>query len=499
MSIPSLGDFTSSLDKYNCPKVKGTTLRKASHFNRIQCYLFKKHRLAREQEVLQLAINCLKEAPRVSPQDAFKGREVYILREWLGRLDHSKRFKKLSEEKQLSNPKFKLLREFKTELTAYRLGITSGNLNASVGLETFTEKKGYLPNYLSYYNHSLKTVSADSPVQIKMNGVYVNWSEAKTAIVDKEDAPGIKIEGLKKPVSFAWKYGREGLHNKDLFTTTLQDIEDRALISEKYRAKGKWLFSYCIFHSDNGPRFGGDHSWIRLINPDGKIYEFGKYRPPEIKGLTTLLVNHNEVFQSPDCSTMWPVAPKEKRQGDRPSLRHTDGSKRTKMHFEIDEAKFKASMTKIEKTLQKKDQSFGLFTDSCAVFANSIAGKCGIKLNTQASMIKLLLPAKLIPLIDRIVQYIPGILFKILYFVPGVTMNACCLIMGAARRSRVDGKRHIGSVRDFFNPYKSMLHHPWYVATQVKASLDKLRKKGDYSIPAQFQIEDKTTEIVISA
>lgn len=482
-----LTPFVNALDNFSCPEAKAGSLVNASWLDQV-IYCFSGSACAgRDYDIMSIGVDMLRNAERVSPRKAFKGREVHILREWLGRSELMKRYKKLSPEQQ-KDIYWDTVRRFKTELTAYRLGITSENLNASKGLESFSETKAYLPNYLSFYRHNLICDSPTSAVKILMDGVYTEWATAKEKIVDQPDVPGIRVPGLKEPTKWPWKYGKNGLQNQDLFVWDEKDLIERSYFREKYAKLGKFIFSYCVFRAGNGPRMFNDHSWVRLITPEGNVYEFGKYRPPEIKGRKTALVKHAAVIQSPDCSTMWPVPPKKKRQGDNPPLKHTDHTKRTKIDFEIDQQRFNKALGIILKMQREGGLQFGLFDESCAVFVNRIANECGIQFETRATILKLILPAKLIPIVDRITKYIPELFFKILYFIPGLFTNAFCLFLGAWRMSHVDRKRHIGSLRDFLNPYKSVLHHPWYAATLVKKEVKESRSKGSYEIPAQFRL-----------
>ncbi len=160
---------------------------------------------------------------------------------------------------------------------------------------------------MSFYNHELKCDTEESPIQILMNGNYTDWNTAKSTIIDKPDCEGVpsKISGTQ--IKWPWKYGKLGLQNEDLFVWNESTLEDRAFVKEKYRQAGKYLFSYCVFHSTKGPRTRGDHAYIRLITPEGKIYEFGKYRPLEISGRETILIKHDEVITNPESSTSWPT------------------------------------------------------------------------------------------------------------------------------------------------------------------------------------------------
>lgn len=469
-SISNLPAFTNFLDQHSHIVVEGGVLHRATLAQRIKMSFSKSYRTQQENAIVEIATRLLKEAPRVTPRQAYKGRDVYILRRWMGR------HKNAGTELQKKT--------FKTELTAYRFGITAENLNASVGLEQFTETKGFLYNYLAKYRHTLKVADNKSQVQILMDNKYVDWSEAKAAVADQPDAPGV----------WPWKYTKSGLKNTDLSTWTEADLDDRTFQRDKYKVPGQYLFSYCVYSSSKGPRYSGDHAWLRLITPEGKIYEFGKYRPPGVGGGCTALINYPATMQSPDYSTMWPTPPKDKRNKQKgknnPPLKNTDGLRRTKIHFAITEESFKNAKEKIVELQNKKQLTFGLFDKSCVVFCNEIAELCGIKIDTSASVIKLHLPPRLMRMVDRITQYVPNIVLKVAYYIPGVLTNiATSILMGGMARSN-DGKRYISSICDLLNPNKSFLHHPWYLGTEIKRKVEESRPADNlkYGIPAQFRV-----------
>jgi hypothetical protein len=372
-----------------------------------------------------------------------------------------------------------MLKRLKKELTAYRLGITSTNMDASPGLQEFTDKKAFLYNFLSFYGHTLKTdpKNENSEVHILMNDHYVPWTKAKTAIVDQPDAPGI----------WPRKYDEHGLINSDF--SEWSDPETRAYKSCNHTAPGKYLFTYCIFTSWLEPRFTGEHSWFRLTTPNGMIYEFGKYRPPRIWGLSTALVNYPATIQSPDMTSMWPVAPQ-----DPPPIKHTDGLFIAEIPFEITKDDFERALKKIIEIKQSGNHTFGLFDDSCVVLANEVAEECGIKIDTSTSMIKLFLiklrfPIWGIELYNKMQSKLPNVVVNVLYYIPAVLTNILlCALFGARKRFKPGGKRHIDSLWDIFDPSKSTLHHPWYLATVIKDDVEANRPKGNpFGIPKKFR------------
>lgn len=471
--------FANCLDRYSHPMpiVKDLSLRRCSFVERIRAKLLPALLNVREQTIIWIATQLLQKAPRVTPEDAFRGRIVYILRQWINETQEMRRWSKLTKEQKEKTPLREDLQTLKTELSAYRLGITSDNLKASEGLEKFVEEKAYLHNYLAFYKHTLRVADTQSPIQIMMNGDYVDWNEAKETIVDKPDAEGL----------WPWKYGQMGLQNSDLCTWKGDDVEERAFTQKKHPSPGKYLFTYCIYSSSHGPRISGDHAWLRLTTAKGKVYDVGKNRPPRVFKPSNALSDFKGMLQCLDISSPWPKAPTV-RAGEQP-LRKSDGTRRTKIHFEITEENFEAALKRVKEMQADDKLIFGLFEQSCVVFANEIANICGIRIDTRASMLKLRLPPPLISLTDRVMKFVPNFLANIVYFVPGVLSNVfLCATLGGRLRSPETNRRYFSSLRDLLNPNKSLLHHPWYLATQIKKDVEANRPAGSpFGIPQKYQ------------
>ncbi len=134
MSLKLLTDFTNALDLYSHPQFDQGAIRAPKIFERLNNKVFKKNALGNETAIFNHATELLKNSPRISPRESFRSRHIYILREWARRTHHRKMAKTiLATQVAYQN--------FRKELTAYQLGITSKNLEASEGLQEFSEKK----------------------------------------------------------------------------------------------------------------------------------------------------------------------------------------------------------------------------------------------------------------------------------------------------------------------------------------------------------------------
>lgn len=138
----TLTQFANTLDRSSVAYMDRGVLRSAPLTEQLRCRFSDLRRQQNENRVMQAAIDVLKNAPRISPREAFKNREAYILRNWVKRTALAKRHTiwERNHKKQQPHPEFHFLRELQAEVTAYRLGITVENLRASEGLQKFREK-----------------------------------------------------------------------------------------------------------------------------------------------------------------------------------------------------------------------------------------------------------------------------------------------------------------------------------------------------------------------
>ncbi len=458
----SLIKFTTQLDQYPHAIVEKGELRRATWLERVKISFLPKFRAEQETAVANVLVKKLRQADRETPRAAYKGRPAYIIKKWIERnpfIDKS------------------TLKTLKTELLAYRLGITSENLKASEGLQEFTEKKAFLYNYLAFYRHILQTDTPTSPVKVMIDREYLGWNTKKAQELMKAK----DVEGL-----WPYKYGKNGLQNEDL--TNWIDPETRAFEHKEHPFPGKYLFTYCTYTSSLGPRFEGDHSWFRLTTPKGKIYEFGKYRPPRSFSIWKALMKLPATLQSPDSSSLWPVAPDPADDNGEPPLIHTDGVIRTRIHFEITEEQFHKALETV-KSLQRNGQlSFGVADGSCVMLTQQMAEICGIKIETRSSLYKIALPLPVIRIVDKISKYIPPTIRKILYFIPGIFVNLImCVVFGALAGEKEN--RYFNTIGELLDPNKSLVHYPWYLATRIKEDVEASRPAGNpCGIPEQFRL-----------
>lgn len=403
------------------------------------------------------AAEALKNAPRIPPAMSCKSHIVDVLRSWV---------KNSLSVSELTKA------QFKTEFMAYRLGITSDNLNASIGLAHFVEKD-FTYNTLAFYKHELRVTSPISPVQILMKGEYVDWEEAKTVACDEPNVDGL----------WPWKYGPQGIQNKDLAVWSRHDYEERAFTHKKHPSPGKYVFSFCVHIYDKKPKCVGSHSWVRFTTPDGKIYEFALYRPPNTWSPSTALVRKPATIQCPDYSSWYPVSV-------------TERTVRRKLHFEVSKVAFERGLSYIFALQDRRENlTFAMMHGNCVAFTMNVAFECGININPRASTIKLLMPPAVIRTADRVQDFVPDIFILMLYFIPAVLTNIVLAKFLGGAQPGCGEKAHYDTVGDYLNPEKSMLGHPWYLVHQIKARVESSRPPGEplgipYAFRAPPRIED---------
>ena len=121
------------------------------------------------------------------------------------------------------------------------------------------------------------------------------------------------------------------------------------------------------------------------------------------------------------------------------------------------------------------------------MLTHQIAEICGIKIDTRVSFYKIFLPLPVIRLIDRSKKHIPASIRKALYFIPGVFMNGIyCIFLGGCAGGK--GHRYIENLSEFFDPNKSLVHYPWYLATRIKEDVEASRPEGNpFGIPDMYR------------
>jgi len=154
-------------------------------------------------------------------------------------------------------------------LLAHRLAIPENVLIANDGFASFA-KKCFLYNYLATYGESLSYIPETRELLIKYKKQHVKWSLVPEAIkqfpAEKDDVP-----------YEAWKYGPNGLRNKNFYDF----VKLKKVFRRDPRAWGnRFLIGLCTTCVEKPRTTAGDHSWIRLYDADtGKVYSVGLYRP----------------------------------------------------------------------------------------------------------------------------------------------------------------------------------------------------------------------------
>lgn len=154
-------------------------------------------------------------------------------------------------------------------MLAHRLAIPNDVLIKNIGFASFA-KKCFLYNYLAAYGDSLSYVPETRELLIRYKKQYVKWSivpeSIKTFPEEKADVP-----------YEAWKYGPNGLRNKNFYDF----VKLKKVFRKDPAAWGnRFLIGLCTSCVEKPRTTAGDHSWIRLYDGDtGKIYSVGLYRP----------------------------------------------------------------------------------------------------------------------------------------------------------------------------------------------------------------------------
>lgn len=347
------------------------------------------------------------------------------------------------------------------QFLAAKLGIHAEAFDKNPGLETFA-RTTHLEKYLKIYNHTLKE-EKDHNILILNNGAYTPWNQVKEAY-DKDSFPE------SKP-SVKWSYGQEGVQKKDMYSwSTLQPFTQR-------NPPGKYIFEYCVCCEDSSYRLHGDHTWFRLITPDGKVYSVGKNLEQKIDGAFGLPFRKKKGYlMSPDVSEFWPIPI------------HTLPVEITKEAFE----KIKQS---VEEDKQKEaDMDFQVFKGNCTEYANFKAALAGLKLSTTRSVLRLITPIFLQNIYDFMNGVLPTLIMKVINIAGAIFFNTVLLILGNGAidsKYKIKSRPHLKSICDIFKPSKLQFHPPTYLAQEVFKKIKKWRQEEagerEYALPAKLE------------
>lgn len=354
----------------------------------------------------QLLIKQISDRPLISPQEALidplirKGRSF------------SKALNKESLPKDLGET-------FQQVLLAARLGVPVACLQKKPSFADFA-KRYFLYNFLGKYNQTLQYDEKEDRLWIRCQGHEkpILWEEVPREILD----PLPQEKGIKK---VSWKYGPEGLQNKDFCHPDRQPFmrQNPEAWNRHYLVQVRVS---CVDH----PRFKGDHAWICLKNPQGEVYARGKMGKDGLLGLFgSAMKMKNGWIEWPDSSELWGLAEENQKGLQIPS--------------EIKEISFKVEAEDYGKALEsfwEKYASFHLFHNNCYNDVDFFLRFFGVSFPTRTHALWLFAPQFFKNIVNKAYEKMSLTMRKILrvIFFPlecisGLFLNLILLLMGASK------------------------------------------------------------------
>jgi hypothetical protein len=251
------------------------------------------------------------------------------------------------------------------------------------------------------------------------------------------------------------------------------------------------VFEFCVcstYEPHDVPHVTGDHAWLQLKTPDGKIYNVGPYRDAKTGTIDNWILPlrlKNAYLMSPDVSEFWPC-------------------KIWRLGFEITEAQFFEMVKKIESDKAKDQETFQLFQHNCLMWVESVARIGGIQLDTADSVLRLFIPRKWKPYVDAVVGVLPTIVKKVLCVISAFFVNCILLAFGAGvidkkvKALGVNVLPHISTPLDMFRFSKTILHHPFSFVEKTYEEVmrwreeerERIRQKAPMDMALQLEQVD---------
>lgn len=393
----------------------------------------------------------LEDLPRKAPHEVLLDSTLMTIRKYLKLIP-----------KQYAEDCF-AIRECNRQLLALRLGINAGVFEANPGFEEFA-KKGYLYNFLAAYKDRLQIDPATREVRVKYKKQMVKWSDVPEAI---------KVMPPKKFTYMPWKYGRNGLKNRNLYEW--KEIKP-FYIADPKEWDYRFVIGLCTTCVARPRTTAGDHSFLRLYDGEtGRIYSVGLYRPD--KGLEES-PRKNPLRIKPgylmlDASEYWGEEIQEIRVGIT-----KDQFLAMKEQLERDktrEIKHTQSAIKIENPL-----IFQLMETNCTAYVAKIAALGNIKLPSQATFFHILFPRKVMWIFDLAVTKAPAPIRKMIILWAAFIGNLIQVYFGARKvDSRISAEAiarpAIQTWGDMFNIEKIKNYSPFILGQVTRLEVENWR------------------------
>jgi hypothetical protein len=370
----------------------------------------------------------------------------------------------LSAARSSSSPRMQQLTERVTELSsrllAARMGLTKEEMDLAPGLQTLAEKHR-IYNYMARYNDTCQIVNGE--VWIKQGGQQRPWSEVPAALRSPE----------RQSRGQLWPYDATGLTDRSM------DVWPEGKMQPFFFADprswgGGYVMSLCTSTLEEPRLMQGDHTWIRLYDPqggerqgEGAIYAVGLYRPEKRQ--------RSEALDSPlrvkpgfvrlDFSEFW-------------------GEPITELSWKIDREQFEAIRERIEQDHAAGMVPFQLVDQNCTRYALDLAEMADVQIEAQTSFMRLLLPQRAARMAQRIFAMMPRFIQALCLRISGLFWNLVQVKLGAARVDPAVSQRDPTRTNSFASLSHAIatsgsraqeLPTPWRLGQEITVSIQKQR------------------------
>lgn len=387
----------------------------------------------------------------------------------------------LTAARSSQEPQMQRLTERVTELSsrllAARMGLTKEEMDLAPGLQTLAEKHR-IYNYMARYNDSCQLVNGE--VWIKQGGQPRSWSEVPAALKSPE----------RQSTGQLWPYDATGLTDRSM------DVWPEGRMQPFFFADprswgGGYVMSLCTSTSEEPRLMQGDHTWIRLYDPqggeregEGAIYAVGLYRPEKR--------HRGEALDAPlrvkpglvrlDYSEFW-------------------GEPITELSWKIDRDQFEAIRERIEQDHAAGMVPFQLVDQNCTRYSLDLAEMADVQIEAQTSFMRLLLPQRAARVAQKIFAILPRFLQSLCLRISGLFWNLVQVKLGATRVDPAVSQRDPTRTNSFANLRQAIaasgsrpqeLPTPWRLGQEITNRIKEQRE--DHARHLRQEIELATRE-----
>lgn len=346
----------------------------------------------------------------------------------------------------------------KKEITAAKLGITTGVLDRNPGLQRFVEQN-HLERYLLHYGHAPKVNEENGEVSFLLQGKgEISWREIARHAATWQSFSRTPVQ--------PWNYGREGVQHQNMYEWT--ELKPY-MTDDPSKWHHQYVFEICSCYNPESTK-EGNHSWMRLKTPSGDIYSVGLYRPGKSSGpfhnIEKPFRTKPAYLMQPDVSEFWDFAI-------------------SSVAVIINEDIFYKIKARLEADKAREDELvFHTINDNCLLYCKKIGALANVKLPTKENIVNSVLPERVIRMIDRAVSCLPRCIQKVCHAVTAFFINIGLVFLGSnhvdktlTAKQRANAVPQFRSLKDLFDIKKSHVDHPSTFAFKVVKKVQQWRER----------------------